>query len=198
MEFFLDIDGVILDFETSFIDFIRHEYLPDLPQDYVPTSWEVVDEFNGLDIVEVFNKFNRSSGFSRLKPLVNVESFNRISRQYPVYLVTNLTDAQFSDRKKNLALHQLNYKEIHLAGHFDFGIENYPTKSATIAKLHQKGERLIFLDDHPRNCEDVKENLPEAEVYLMSRPHNRNKKNRDWIRVENWDGFVGKVFNSGV
>ena len=45
MELFLDVDGVILDFESSFMDFIRDNYLPDLPQGYMPKSWEMENEF---------------------------------------------------------------------------------------------------------------------------------------------------------
>ncbi len=193
MEFFLDIDGVILDFESGFVDFVRDEYLPDLPADYVPQSWEMSTEFGDLDIEEVWGKFVDSERFTRLDLLIDADSFNRLSEKYPVYLVTNLPKSQFSKRKDNLDFHRLVYKDLFLAGHFNFGDERYPSKSSTIAKLHRNGEQIIFLDDHPKNCMDVKSVFNKSDVYLMSRPHNKGIQNSDWIRVENWAEFLEKT-----
>ena len=193
MEFFLDVDGVILDFESAFVDFVRDEYLPGLPADYVPQSWEMSTEFESLDIVEVWERFVDSDRFARLDLLIDAESFNRLSDKYPVYLVTNLPDSQYKSRKDNLDFHRLVYKDLFLAGHFNFGDQSYPTKSATIAKLHRNGEQMVFLDDHPKNCLDVKSAFNESKVFLMSRPHNKGLENEKWIRVENWEEFLDKV-----
>ncbi|MFH2132711.1 MAG: hypothetical protein ABIK68_20195 [bacterium] len=195
MEFFLDVDGVILDFETSFIDFVRDQYLPDLPAGYVPQSWEMANEFKNLDIAEVWGSFVESDRFARLDLLIEAESFNRLSKQYAVYLITNLPASQYSNRKKNLDLHQLVYRDLSLAGHFNFGDESYPSKSAAIEKLHYNGERIVFLDDHPANCRDVKTAFSESEVYLMSRPHNLGIRDESWIRVDHWDDFMERVLS---
>jgi len=193
MEFFLDVDGVVLDFESSLVDFVRDNYLPDLPADYVPKSWEMVDEFGSLDIVEVWNRFLDSERFSRLDLLIDAGSFNQLSSRYPVYLVTNLPPSQFENREKNLALHGLNYRGMILAGHFSFNIDGYPTKAEAIGRLREQEERIIFLDDHPQNCRDVKAAFRQSEVFLMSRPHNLETLDEDWIRVEDWDGFLRQV-----
>ncbi len=194
MEFFLDVDGVILDFESSIIDFIRKEYIKDLPKDFTLKTWELVDEFESLDIEEVWKKFINSPAFSRLNLLVNAERFNDVSAIHPVYLITNIPNAQFDSRQKNLNLHNLSYKELHLAGHYNFGDIDYPTKSAAIKKLHTPSERLIFLDDHPKNCQEIIEKLPQSEVFLMSRPHNMDADDTHaWTRVNDWDDFMEKV-----
>ncbi|MBT6615704.1 MAG: hypothetical protein HOB38_26660 [Deltaproteobacteria bacterium] len=193
MEFFLDVDGVILDFETAFIDFVRDEYLPDLPADYVPKSWEMATEFKNLDIVEVWGRFVASDRFARLDLLIDAESFNCLSEKHPVYLVTNLPESQYDNRKNNLDFHRLVYKDLFMAGHFNFGDESYPTKSSTIAKLHHNGEQIVFLDDHPKNCLDVKSVFGESSVFLMSRPHNKGIENNDWVRVEDWEEFLKKA-----
>lgn len=194
MEFFLDVDGVILDFEKSMVDFVRANYLPDLPADYVPKSWEMTDEFTSLDIVEVWNDFIDSDRFTRLDLLIDAESFNRISSEHSVYLVTNLPPAQYESRQKNLALHRLNYTDMILAGHFNFNDDSYPTKSEAIRSLHRNGERLIFLDDHPQNCRDVKSAFKQSEVFLMNRPHNLGVEGEEWVRVANWGEFLERVF----
>jgi len=193
MELFLDIDGVILDFEGAFTDFIRDQYMPDLPTDFGPKTWDMVNEFEGVDIDEAWDIFVNSERFRRVNLLIEANSFNQLSEKYPLYLVSNLPLEQFSGREENLKYHSLNYKELHLAGHYNFGLETYPTKSEKIAKLRHENKRLVFLDDHPTNCKDVKNRFPESEVFLMSRPHNRNAESSTWTRVSNWDEFVEKI-----
>lgn len=193
MEFFLDVDGVILDFESSFMDFVRDHYLPDLPQNYYPKSWEMNEEFEELDIEEVWERFVNNNRFTQLDLLIEAESFNELSKNHPIYLITNLPHDQFISRQQNLDHHNLKYQGLHLAGHFNFGDEHYPVKSAVIAKLRDPEKRLIFLDDHPKNCQDVKNSFPESDVFLMSRPHNEKAVVEDWIRVDDWNEFLDKA-----
>lgn len=193
MEIYLDVDGVILDFESAFVDFVRAEYIPDLPPDFVLQKWEIGEEFKELDIEAVWNHFVSSDYFTRLGLLVDPLSFNRISGRFPVNLITNLPKDLFEPRARNLALHGLKYSGLYMAGHFDFGIDNYPTKSQVIAQIHQPGEKIVFLDDHPKNCIDIKTNLPESHVYMMDRPHNKGQEDPKWTRVNCWNEFVEKI-----
>lgn len=195
LEFYLDVDGVILDFEGAIIDFVRDHYLPDLPKDFSLKTWEMTEEFKELDIGEVWDRFIKSDRFKRLSLLIDHQSFNALANRFPIHLVTNIPNDYYQSREENLKLHTLEYTGLHLAGHFDFGEKGYPTKSATIEKLHKPGSKLIFLDDHPKNCQDVKDHFPESSVYLMSRPHNAGIQDETWIRVENWQEFVSAVLN---
>jgi len=193
MEFFLDVDGVILDFEAAFVDFVRDEYLPDLPADYTLQSWELATDFNTLDIGKVWQNFVDSDQFTRLNLLVDTDSFNQLSDRHSVYLITNLAKPQNDSRRKNLERYQLRYKDLFLAGHHNFNDDSYPTKSAVISKLHHNGERMVFLDDHPRNCQDVKSAFGNSEVFLMSRPHNKGLEDPIWTRVDDWKDFLEKA-----
>ena len=193
MEFFLDVDGVILDFESTFMDFIRETYLPELPQGYLPTSWEMKDEaLSKLDITEAWEGFMVSGRFEHLNLLADVVSFNQISSQSPVYLVTNLPEKHYSGRIANLAAHGLCFTSLHMGGHHDFGIEGYPTKPQVIERLRCQSKRLIFLDDHPENCRAVRSSFPTAEVYLMERSHNKGIQDEGWIRLQSWGEFAEK------
>ncbi|MBU2514745.1 hypothetical protein KJ966_25765 [bacterium] len=192
-ELYLDVDGVILDFEGSFVDFIREEYITDLPLDYSLQTWEMTEEFKSLDIEEVWERFVNSDRFTRLELLVDSDSFNKLSTKFPIYFITNIPLAQFSSREQNLKYHNLNYKELHLAGHFNFGEEDYPSKADVIKKLHNPGTDIIFLDDHPKNCMEIKRELPESKVYLMNRPHNLKASDPSWVRVENWNDFLEQI-----
>ena len=196
IELYLDVDGVVLDFESSFVDFVRDEFIPDLPPDYILQTWEMSDEFKDLDIERVWKQFVNSDRFRRMKLLVDGESFNQLSRQYPLYLVTNIPNQQFQSRSENLAFHGLEYSGLFLAGHFNFGDDSYPTKSQVIQRLHQPGNRLIFLDDHPKNCDDIKQHFPESHVYLMERPHNKAVEDREWVRIRNWGEFNKRIISS--
>jgi len=193
MELFLDIDGVILDFEGSFLDYVRDNYLPELPNDYKPKRWEMSDEFKSLDIADIWQQFVSTERFTQMNLLVDAESFNKLSAQYAVYLITNLPSDLYQGRKENLEMHNLKYQQLALAGHFDFGVDDYPTKSDMINRLRNRSEKIVFLDDHPANCEDVKTKFPESDVYLMHRPHNEDVEDQQWIRVKNWQDFVKKV-----
>ena len=53
---------------------------------------------------------------------------------------------------------------------------------------------MVFVDDHPRNCEDVAKNYPDAEVYLMSRPHNE-KLESPWKRLADMQQFFDVIKN---
>ncbi|MCP4754353.1 MAG: hypothetical protein GY866_26000 [Proteobacteria bacterium] len=193
MEFFFDVDGVILDFERSMVDFVRDAYIPELPEDYLPQSWEMNGEFDNLDIVEVWERFIGSDRLSQLDSLVETDSFNDLAQRYPVYLITNLPNDQYLKRQKNLSMHNLKYTDMYFAGHYDYGLKDYPTKSAAIAKLHKSDKRLVFLDDHPKNCEEVRSSFPDSDVFLMDRPHNRKTEDADWIRVADWKDFLQKA-----
>ncbi|MDH5561804.1 MAG: hypothetical protein OEY59_13225 [Deltaproteobacteria bacterium] len=193
MEIFLDIDGVILDFESSFIAHIRNNHIPELPKDYLPKSWEMDEEFSQIRIKEVWDEFVSIDSFSELKLLVDQTSFNQLSSQYALHLITNIPKSLFSKRVKNLKSHALNFTSLEIGGHFNFGDEDYPVKSVVINKIRDHRKKIVFLDDHPTNCYDVKSRFPDSIVFLMSRPHNQNQKDHHWIRVANWMDFLEKL-----
>ncbi len=80
MELFLDIDGVILDFESAFTDFIRDQYIPDLPTDFGPQTWDMVNEFEGVDIDEAWDIFvNSETDISSLSNIISRSVINLVS-----------------------------------------------------------------------------------------------------------------------
>ncbi|MGK0288669.1 MAG: hypothetical protein ACI86H_000084 [bacterium] len=192
MEFFFDVDGVLLDFEASFVDMMREYYLPHLPKGFVPKTWALEEDFQTVDIEEAWDRFLKSDRLERLDPLVNIQQFNQISDLFKVYLVTNLPNEYYLKREKNLHLLGMKYTGLYLAGHMNFGDESYPGKAQSIAKVRNPEKQIIFLDDSPRNCMDVKEAFPDSQVFLMERPHNETVKDQEWIRVKNWNEFINQ------
>lgn len=194
LELFLDVDGVILDFEATFMDYLREAYIPDLPLGYRPKSWELEDDLlSGVDIQEAWDAFMASGRFAELALLADRTSFNRLSGQYPVHFVTNLPQDHYDQRMRNLTAHGLRFESLNMGGHYSFGIENYPNKAQVIERIRSKDRQVVFLDDHPQNCRDVRRSLPEAQVFLMERPHNQELPDEDWVRVKDWRDFVGRL-----
>ncbi|MDT8446727.1 MAG: hypothetical protein RRB13_07510 [bacterium] len=193
-ELFLDVDGVILDFEATFMDYIRDTLLPDLPLGYRPTSWELEDDaLSSLDIQVTWDAFMASGRFNRLQLLADQNSFNQLSARFPVHFVTNLPQEQYAPRFDNLQHHGLNFVSLNMGGHYSFGIENYPSKAQVIEQIRDQNRQVVFLDDHPQNCRDVKTAFPQAQVYLMQRPHNQSLPDEDWERVLDWAEFVARL-----
>ena len=194
IELFLDVDGVILDFESTFMDYIREVWLPDLPVGYIPQSWELDDHaLKSLDIEEVWEAFMASGRFNRLNMLADTESFNQLSKAYPVHLVTNLPEDQYDPRIDNLNFHGLKFESLNMGGHHSFDIPDYPSKSDVISKIRDQKRRPIFLDDHPENCKDVAAAIPEALVFMMERPHNLKTPDGPWTRVKDWPDFIAHI-----
>lgn len=194
LELFLDVDGVILDFEATFMDFVRDTYLPDLPLGYRPKSWELEDDvLSSLDIQEAWDAFMTSGRFAQLQLLADKGSFNRLSARYPIHFVTNLPQEHYDQRMRNLSGHGLKFHSLNMGGHYSFGIKNYPSKAEVIDSIRDSQRQVVFLDDHPQNCRDVREGFPEAKVFLMERPHNMEFPDEGWVRVKDWGDFVAQL-----
>jgi len=193
MEFFLDVDGVILDFESTFMEYVRDHYLPDLPSGFVPTSWDLDDgPLAKLDVDVAWDAFMASGQFGQLKLLADPKSFNQISGRSSVHLVTNLPEAHYQERIENLERYGLKFSSLNMGGHHDFGIKDYPSKAQVIDRIRDTSKGMVFLDDHPENCRVVKAQFPTAQVYLMQRPHNLNTPDEGWVRVLSWAEFAGE------
>ncbi len=192
MQLFLDVDGVILDFEKAFMEYIRSTYHPELPPGYRPKTWEMHGEFGDVDIEVAWEDFTSSEAFQQLELIADAKSFNALSAQFEVWLVTNLPDKLRASRLANLRAHGLKFKGLLLGGHHNFSILGYPTKSQVIRLLRHKNEELVFLDDHPVNCQDVAQHYPGAKVFLMTRPHNE-KGEFPFRRVANWEEFYAAL-----
>jgi hypothetical protein len=54
-------------------------------------------------------------------------------------------------------------------------------------ELMEEGEAVLFVDDHPDNCLNVREAFPESEVWLMSRPFNHEFEHPKVTRAQTWD-----------
>lgn len=190
--FFFDVDGVLLDFETSYVKALKAYFKLEVPEDYRPNCWYFSDLLNEKQMLEGWNYFVSSDYFSQLAPLMEVATFNQVFGDASVHIVTNIPEKYLPARSKNLKDLGLKYDSMHAGGFLSFNGEPPVTKGDVIQSKIEQGDRVFFIDDHPENCTEVATRYPESVVWLMTRPFNKDFQHEFIQRADTWD----QVFNS--
>ena len=186
-QIFLDVDGVLLDFHTNFLRYLKDTHSMELDgvvENYHTNSVLKKGEKDAkqLKLEKLFQQKNVmedffvSDYFSTLNALVDIHSYNQIAQKYPTYLLTNLSEKRKLAREKNLKLHGFSYQKIFFAGFDKYGDPNYPLKSKIILQKMEKNSEIIFLDDLLMNCKEVLESISKARVFLLTKPYNKKEK----------------------
>ena len=142
-QIFLDVDGVLLDFHTNFLRYLKDTHSMELDsavENYHTNSVLKKGEKDAKQLKlekffqqkNVFEDFFVSDYFSTLNALIDIHSYNQIAQKYPIYLLTNLSEKRKLAREKNLKLHGFSYQKIFFAGFDKYGDPNYPLKSKII------------------------------------------------------------------
>jgi uncharacterized HAD superfamily protein len=187
IRFFFDVDGVLLDFETSYINVLKDYFHVEVPEEYQSTCWYLSDLFTDEQRVEGWDYFIGSEHFGKLNALIDPSQFNAVFGEYSVHLVTNIPPQYQEVRQKNLEEAGFHYESLHCGGLIAFDDQPTKKKDAIIRQLLREGESLFFMDDHPDNCVNVIEAFPEASVWLMSRPFNKTFEHPGIQRASHWD-----------
>ena len=190
LRFFFDVDGVLLDFEMSYVRVLNKYFHMEISEDFESTDWFFKDVLDERLLEESWEYFINSEHFSQLTPLVDPRRFNRIFRAYPVHFITNIPARFLEKRKQNLKDAGFRWNSIHCGGMLSYDDNPPVTKADIIRQLVREGETLIFLDDHPDNCINVFESFSQAKIWLISRPFNLNFNHSMIRRAEHWDTFI--------
>ena len=102
-QIFLDVDGVLLDFHTNFLRYLKDTHSMELDgvvENYHTNSVLKKGEKDAkqLKLEKLFQQKNVmedffvSDYFSTLNALVDIHSYNQIAQKYPTYLLTNLSE----------------------------------------------------------------------------------------------------------
>jgi len=183
---FFDVDGVLLDFESGFTKVIKEYFKLDVPADYVPESFWFSDLLSKEQVMEGWDYFIHSSEFEKLEPLVDPEEFNSTFGAYPIHFITNIPPDCLKRREKNLRNVGFKFNSARCAGFINYEDHPAKTKADVIRELNQEENGVLFVDDHPDNCLNVREVFPDAEIWLMSRPFNSNFEHPKIRRATNW------------
>jgi uncharacterized HAD superfamily protein len=190
---FFDVDGVLLNFEHAFINWLNEKYHLGVPADYEASSWYFEDVMPAEQCREAWHLFLEAPEAGTMKPYLDPARFNALTGGRPVHLLTNFPEHLFDKRIENLSAHGFRYESIHHCGFHAFQSRGVDTKSTMIARLIRPNERALFLDDHPDNCVDVVENCPAVEVWLMSRRFNRDFAHPAVRRAHGWSSVIERM-----
>ena len=183
---YFDVDGVLLDFEGGFTKAVKDYFKLEVAEDFVSKSFWFSDLLTKDQVMEGWDYFLYSSEFEELQPMVDPELFNAAFGAYPVHFITNIPLDCLERREKNLRNAGFKFDSTHCAGFIDYDGYSTQSKAEVILELHQKEKTVLFVDDHPDNCLNVRESFPEAEIWLMSRPFNEDFTHPEIRRARNW------------
>ena len=193
MRLFFDIDGVLLNFESTFTAFLNKTYGSGLPADYQTETWLFEEVLGPGGFPRAWAGFLASPEVGRMPPLIEPERFNALARGRPVHLVTHFPVEFRHKRETNLGELGFGFDSLHYCG-LASGVAGAPlSKAETIRGLLPPGERALFCDDHPENCVAVRELCPEVEVWLMSRRFNQDFHHPQVNRAEGWGCLIERL-----
>ena len=190
LRFFFDVDGVLLNFEKSYVHVLKEYFQLDIPDDFETADWFFKDVLDENQLKESWEFFINSEHFGQLTPLINPQRFNQVFGDYPVHFITNIPPCFLEKRKQNLNDAGFRWNSLHCGGMVSFDDNPPVTKADIIRQLAQDEETLIFIDDHPDNCINVFENFSQAKIWLISRPFNQNFSHSVIHRADHWDTFI--------
>jgi len=193
MQLFLDIDGVLLNFEHAFVRWLNAHYQLGLPADYQAESWDFEEVLDVQMLREGWHAFLESRMAAELPPLVEPERFNSLAQRHTVHLLTNFPEPHMGKRLDNLQAHGFQYHTLHYCGLHGYKELRPRSKAEVIQALRAARGEVLFVDDHPDNCVDVQRNCPQAEVWLMSRRFNRDFAQPGIRRTEGWEALFARI-----
>lgn len=193
MHLFLDVDGVLLDFERSFVGFLNRHRTPALPPGYQAESWNFEEVLRPDEIERYWHAYLESEDAEALEPLLAPGEFNALAKRFPVHLLTNFPRPHAQKRRSNLDKLGLAYHSLSFCGLHAFQGDQPQSKSAAISGLLRETGPALFVDDHPDNCLDVARNCPGVEVWLMDRRFNRAFSHDSIHRAAGWDALLNRM-----
>ena len=195
MRLFFDVDGVLLNFERAFVQWLNDHQGLGLPEDYETTSWYFEEVMPEEECKNAWHHFLGSDDAARMQPYVDPAHFNTLTANRAVHLLTNFPHSSWEKRMQNLQAIGFKYDSVHHCGFNSFDSGDTPSKSEVITRLLQPGEAGLFVDDHPQNCLDVVRNCPQVEVWLMSRRFNQGFEHPQIHRARDWSSVTGRIGN---
>lgn len=197
MQLFFDIDGVLLNFEQTFVRWLNHQHDLGLPDHYEAESWDFEEVLDRETLHASWLSFLESKEAGLLPPLVDPERFNDLVRHHRVHLVTNFPQPHMDKRLNNLARHGFVFETLHYCGLHPYKELRPQTKAQVIETLRTSREPGLFVDDHPENCLDVHRHCPDIEVWLMSRRFNRDFAHPEIQRAKDWPCLFDRLDRNG-
>lgn len=182
----IDLDGVVADFNKGWIDRYNEDFASNLKPESV-TGWGGMEELTHFPDLRAFWKWakdfgNGSTLFRHLETYPEaVPALNRLAAEHDIVIITTKPDWAVSDTLAWIADHRLPTREVHVV--------EWSTPKSTIACD-------VYLDDAPRNIEEITANRPDAVMCRFVRPWNEPVVGaRD---IHDWREFEAQVARANV
>ncbi len=173
----IDLDGVVVDFNTGWMALYNAEFGTDLKPEMVQT-WDAFVPLTRFDTNAEFWEWARNDGgpgLFRYLPIIPdaLESLQRLSRNHEIVIIT--TKPRWADAET-------------FAWISESGI---PTREVHITRHKWKVECDVYLDDGPHNLESLVIERPDRTICRFIRPWNESVPGT--IDIDSWDTFESLV-----
>lgn len=188
----VDLDDVLGDFSTSFINYHNRLYGTDWKREAMKSYYfhEHTDIEEDVVLSRIFD-FYETEDFMRISPVEGArESLERISKDNKLIVMTGRSDA-ISDKTEKWI--DKNYPKIFSEICFTniFLKENNSSKKSKSFYCHERNVGVI-IDDYLEVAEDCAEN--NIRTLLYTAPWNKDAKTNEMlIRVDSWRDILDKV-----
>ncbi len=184
----LDIDGVVLNFISSFLDYFnlknKTNYSLESLTNY--NLWECGLSNSKEEVIRIIDEFQNSEYFDKIDFVEGAkDSINLISNFYEVYFITSRPESIKEKTEKFFYNHFPNHKH-----NFIFSGEIYGgKKKSEICK--NLGIKIMVEDNVEYSLDCATKGI---KVFLMNNPWNKNYENhKNIIRVNGWKEIFNKL-----
>lgn len=170
----LDVDDVLLDFKNRHNKFLRKKYKVNIPDDYVPQTWDYLEVLkHPLTFIETLRALGTNWSRNQ-KALPQAKEFTQKLKKagVRVILITHIEGEQGPDRIANLVKNGITFDEIY----FTMGRKKSDFMKALILKY--PGCRHVFVDDKASNVIDFLKTIKESTLGVsLDLPFNQ-----EWLK----------------
>lgn len=180
----LDIDGVLADFVTAYIDaFITHtgkNLFP--PRPFPWTDWEHQElcGYTPADSELVWSKLNDSTDFwEQLNAYSDIDHTIRLANHFPTYFITSRNGHNVKGQTERwLSRHGVLHPTVLISSH-----KGLCCKALGITH---------YVDDRTENCESVVADSPTTACTMIAQPWNRQIPNVPRLPLAVWTSYIDR------
>lgn len=185
----VDLDGVLVDFMSSFLNYYNHVYGTNLTRDQIYTYdlWKIFGETREKAIQKI-SDFYKTHHFNSLEPIQDsIEAIDTLKQNHDLVVITSRHNDIIEGTKRWLEKYFPNkFSEVYLTNQYSLD-EDYRRKSDICLDL---GINVLIEDslDYAKEC------IPKTRVLLFDQPWNQSQKLPESItRVKSWKEILDNI-----
>jgi uncharacterized protein len=191
----VDLDDVLLDFNTTLCTYHNLQYGTTLTRDQISSySLELAMNVTREEMMKrVLEFYETDHHFNGLPIPGSVESIGILSKKFPLYIVSAKPDYL---KERSLIWIEQHYptcfKEVLFTNQFAGDASRKKTKSEVCKELGIN----IFIDDSLKHAEDISKS--GVKVYLLNAPWNQGDVPENVARMNDWNSICEDILTSNT